>query len=52
MIRILREFFEGHFDINDVVKKQHNTADTDSEISLDEDIYNSPDHDENDMFRV
>ena len=42
-------FLEGSFDI-DFVERQHNTIDSD--ISFDEDISNSADHDENDMFHV
>ena len=40
-------FLEGSFDI---VKRQHNTVDSDSDISLDEDISDGDDHDENDMY--
>ena len=39
---------EGSFDV-DIIKKQHNTVDNDSNVGLDEDISNSTDHDENDV---
>ena len=38
-------FLEGSFDI-DVIERQHDTVDSDSDTSLDEDISNSADHDE------
>ena len=41
-------FLEGSFDVD----KQHDTVDSDSNISLDEDIFNGADHDENYMFHV
>ena len=44
-------FLECSFDVN-IVEKQHNTVNSDSDISLDEDISNGADHDINDMFHV
>ena len=44
-------FLEGSFDI-DVVERQHNTVNSDSDFSLDEDISNDADRDENDMLHV
>ena len=44
-------FLEGSFKV-DVVERQHDNVDSDSDISLDEDISNGAGHDENDMFHV
>ena len=44
-------FLKGSFDV-DVVKRRHDTVDSDSDISLDENISDGTDHDENDMFHV
>ena len=40
-------FFEGSFDV--VVERQHDTVDSESDISSDEDVCNSIDHDENNV---
>ena len=44
-------FLEGSFDVN-VVERQHDTVNSDSNISLDENVSNGADHDENDMFNA
>ena len=44
-------FLERSFDI-DIVERQHDTVDSDSDISLDEDISKGADHNENDMFHI
>ena len=44
-------FLEGSFDV-DVIERQRDTVDSDSNFSLDEDISNGADHDENDMLHV
>ena len=49
MIRILRDF--GSFDV-DVIERQRDNVNSDSDISLDEDISNSADHDEDNMFHA
>ena len=49
VIRILRDF--GSFDV-DVIERQRDNVNSDSDINLDEDISNSADHDEDNMFHV
>ena len=44
-------FLEGSFDI-EVVERQHDTVNRDSDISLDEDVSNGAGHDEKDMFHA
>ena len=51
VIQNFEGFLEGSFDVN-VVERQHDTVDSDSNISLDEDISNGADRDENDIFHV
>ena len=51
MIRNSEGFLEGSF-VVDVVERQHDTVDSDSDISLDEGISNGADHDENDMYSL
>ena len=51
MIRILRDFWKVVFDV-EIIERQHDTVDSDSDIDLDEDISNGADNDENDMFHV
>ena len=48
VIWILRDFLEGSFEV-DIIERQHDTVDSDSDISLDEDISDGADHDENDF---
>ena len=51
MIQNFERFLEGRFDV-DIVKRQHDTVDSDSDTSLDEYIFNYADHEANDMFHV